>query len=97
MQRSGVQLPSAPLLGNKKPFDQNVEGLSYLTNEGYVVESAVQKHDFQDSTLCRVIRPKPQFTKRLRNFKHFHRQFSRFVVRAVYGHTNGREFQCLDG
>jgi hypothetical protein len=35
-------------------FSQQVEGLSHFQSESYVADPAVQKRDFDHSTLCRV-------------------------------------------
>ena len=82
-QEAAGSNPVAPTFFRKKPFGQNVEGLSYFRDESYAVERAVQTHDFEDSTLCVVIGGKPLLAKRLRKFKHFGRQLRRFVVAAV--------------
>ena len=45
-------LPST--IWNRKPFGENVEGLSYCGAKSYVVESAVQPDDFKDLTFLGV-------------------------------------------
>ena len=62
------------------PFGESVEGLSHCGDESCAFEPAVQKYDFQDSSLRRVISDKPLPPKCLRKFKNFLRQLSRFVV-----------------
>jgi hypothetical protein len=47
--------PVAPTGRDKKPFGENVEGLSYCGAKGCVVEAAVQKDNFHESTLGGVI------------------------------------------
>ena len=47
--------PVAPTILRNEPFGENVEGLSHCGDETYVIESAVQKDDFEDSTFRRVI------------------------------------------
>jgi hypothetical protein len=64
------------------PFGENVEGLSHCVDDSFAFEPAVQKYDFQDSSLRRVISSKPLPPKCLRKFKSFLRQLSRFVVGA---------------
>ena len=66
---------------DKKPFGENVEGLSHCGDKSYVVETAVQTDDFEDSTFCVVIGRKPFAAKGLRKFKHFDCQVGVFVVR----------------
>ena len=78
-----VQIQSSRLFCRKKPFGQNVEGLSNCGDESCAVERAVQKHDFEDSTLCVVIGGKPLLPQCLRKFKNVRRQLGRFIVRAV--------------
>jgi hypothetical protein len=46
--------PVAPTVFRKKPFGENVEGLSHFRDESCAVEPAVQTDDFEDSTLCIV-------------------------------------------
>ena len=45
----------SPRLKLDKPFGENVEGLSHCGDESYIIEAAIQKHDFEDSTLRGVI------------------------------------------
>ena len=59
MQKVAGSNPVTPTIFQKKPFGENVEGLSHCGDESCVIESAVQKHDFEDSTLCSVIGGKP--------------------------------------
>jgi hypothetical protein len=47
--------PVAPTIFRNEPFGENVEGLSHYWHKSYVIEGAVQKHDFEDSTLHRII------------------------------------------
>ena len=61
--------PPASTIRDKKPFDENVEGLSYLRDESCVVELAVQKNDFEDSTFRGVVRSNPLLFQSLREFK----------------------------
>jgi hypothetical protein len=44
-----------PTFFRKKPFGENVEGLSHFMDKSCAVEPAVQTDDFEDSTLCIVI------------------------------------------
>src|SRR5262245_46872753 len=48
--------PVAPTIFLEKPFDENVEELSHCGDEVCVFEAAVQKDDFEDSTLCSLAR-----------------------------------------
>jgi hypothetical protein len=63
----------APTVFSNEPFGENVEGLSHCRDESCVIEAALQKHDFENSTLCRVISRKPLLAKCLRKFKNFRR------------------------
>jgi hypothetical protein len=47
--------PVTPTRRDKKPFGENVEGLSYCGDESCVIKAAVQKDDFEDPTFCGVI------------------------------------------
>ena len=38
-----------------EPFGENVEGLSHCGGESYAIEYAVQKHDFEQTTLFGVV------------------------------------------
>ena len=69
MQKVRGSSPLSSTFRNKKPFDENVEGLSYLRDESCVVELAVQKNDFEDSTFRGVVRSKPLLFQSLREFK----------------------------
>ena len=42
-----------------EPFGENVEGLSHCGDKSYIVEHAVQTHDFEDPPPRRVICPRP--------------------------------------
>ena len=75
--------PFRSTLRDKKPFGEHVEGLSYLRDESCVVELAVQKHDFEDSTFRGVVRSKPLLFQSLREFKNLGRQFGIFIVRPI--------------
>jgi hypothetical protein len=44
--------PVTPMIFQNNPFGENVEGLSYCGNKSCVIESAVQKDDFQYPALC---------------------------------------------
>jgi hypothetical protein len=55
------------------PFGQNVEWLSFCRDKSCVVEETVQKDDFENSPLCRVIGGKPLLPKRLRKFNNSRR------------------------
>jgi hypothetical protein len=68
---------------DNEPFGENVEGLSYCGAKSCAIEAAVQKDDFKNSTLRRVVSCKPLLSKGLRKFKNFRRQLCRFIVRAV--------------
>src|SRR5579871_672015 len=76
--------PVAPTFCREKPFGENVEGLSHCGDKSYAFEAAVQKDDFEDTTLRRVIGGNPLLPKRLRKFKNFRGQLRRFIVGAVY-------------
>ena len=75
--------PASPTVFQKEPFGENVEGLSHCGDESCVIETAVQKHDFEQSPLCRVVSGKPLIVKGLREFKNFRRQLGRFVMGTV--------------
>jgi hypothetical protein len=75
--------PVAPTVFRRKPFGENVEGLFHCGIEIYVIEAAVQKHDFEDSTLGGGINDKPLLSKRLKKFKNIGREGCRFVLGAV--------------
>jgi hypothetical protein len=45
--------PAASTLRDKRPFDKHVEGLSYYRAKRCVIKPAVQKHAFENTTLCR--------------------------------------------
>src|SRR5437660_8584391 len=47
----GGSNPLAPTFFRKKPFGENVEGLSHFRDERCAVERAGQTEDFRDSTL----------------------------------------------
>jgi len=49
-----AQLAVAPTVFRKKPFGENVEGLSHFRDKSCAVEPAVQTGDFEDSTVCIV-------------------------------------------
>ncbi len=83
MQRSRVQLPPASTFLQKKPFGENVEGLSYLWAKSSVDESAVQPDDFEDLTFFSIVCDKPSLAKGLRKFKHLGRYFGVFVAGTV--------------
>ena len=68
-----------------EPFGENVEGLSHCGGESYAIEYAVQKHDFEQTTLFGVVGGKPLLPYRLHRFKKSRRQLCRFVVGAVHG------------
>jgi hypothetical protein len=53
-QGVGGSNPLAPIFFQGKPFGQQVEGLSHFQSESYVADLAVQKRDFDHSSLCRV-------------------------------------------
>jgi len=66
-----------------QPFGECVEGLSYFRAKSHAVENAVQKHDFQQSTLGTLVCGKRLLFQGLRKFKDFRRQVGRFVAGAV--------------
>jgi hypothetical protein len=51
--------PVTPTIFRNQPFGQNVEGLSDGGDKSYVIERAVQKDDFEDSTFCGIAGAKP--------------------------------------
>jgi hypothetical protein len=51
----GGSNPLAPTIFRNEPFGENVEGLSHFRDKSCVIKTAVQKHDFEQSTLCNVI------------------------------------------
>src|SRR5208283_512889 len=75
--------PFAPTVFREKPFGENVEGLSHCGDKSYAIETGVQKHDFEQSTLRDIIGGKPLLFKSLREFKNFRRQLGCFIVRSV--------------
>ena len=75
--------PVTPTFFRDKPFGEYVEGLSYFRDESCAVEPAVQKHDFEDTSLGSVVSRKPLLPQRLREFKNFSRLLGCFVVGAV--------------
>ena len=61
--------PFAPTILRNQPFGEYVEGLSYCGAKSYVIEDAVQKHDFEDLTFFWHIGGKPFVRKTLRSSK----------------------------
>jgi hypothetical protein len=49
----------APTIFLKKPFDQQIEGLSPFWDKTYADELPIQTQDFEDSAFSSVIRRKP--------------------------------------
>ncbi len=81
--RQTAKVAAVPTICRKKPFGENVEGLSHFSDESCAVERAVQTHNIEQPTFCSVERCKPFCGNGLKKFKHFHRQVGRCVVRAV--------------
>jgi len=75
--------PVAPTILRNEPFGEYVEGLSYCGDESYVIEHAVQKHDFEYLTFFRDIGGKPFVSQTLGKFKNSARQVGVFVVGTV--------------
>jgi hypothetical protein len=65
--------PAAPTLFQKKPFSENVEGLSHCGDESCAIETLVQKHDFEHSPLLEGISGKPLLPWCLRSINNFRR------------------------
>ena len=83
MQKVRGSSPLSSTFRDKKPFDDNVEGLSYLWAETSVDESAVQPDDFEDLTFFGVVCDKPSLAKGLRKFKHLGRYLGVFVAGTI--------------
>ena len=88
MKKNGVQKVAssnlvAPTFFRKKPFGENVEGLSHYWAKSYVIETPVQTDDFEDSPLGGIIRRKPFTRKALRKFNRLDGDVRVFVVATV--------------
>jgi hypothetical protein len=62
--------PVTPTVREKKPFGQQVEGLSHVWDKSCAVERKVQTHDFQDLPPGGGFCAKPFLLEAVREFKH---------------------------
>jgi len=60
--------PTVPTLPRHESLAESAEGFSYCGQSSYVIEHAVQTHDFRDSTFFEYVECKPFPCKTLRNF-----------------------------